>query len=265
VSEDPWATVGLTHRFVDGAYASVKGYVRTYVLHHQLLEHLPSPPATILDVGGGAGNQSFLLAEAGYQVTLLDSSPAMLDKAQERLDRLPAPVQRRVTLVAGDGRAAADAVKGQRFDAVLCHGVLGYLDQPEPLIDQLCECTAAGGLVSVMTGNAKTMAVRPAMERRWSDALAAFEATTEVGVLGVPVRADTVEALSGLLQSRGVPTVNWYGVWLFVDWLEFAGVGLDSSDSDQLAATAAAELEASRRDPYRQLSRVFHLVARKAS
>jgi S-adenosylmethionine-dependent methyltransferase len=59
--------------------------------------------------------------------------------------------------------------------------------------------------------------------------------------------------------------VNWYGVWLFVDWLEFAGVGLDSSDSDQLAATAAAELEASRRDPYRQLSRVFHLVARKAS
>jgi hypothetical protein len=28
-------------------------------------------------------------------------------------------------------------------------------------------------------------------------------------------------------------------------------------------ATAAVELEASRRDPYRQLSRVFHLVGRK--
>ncbi|MGH9047569.1 MAG: SAM-dependent methyltransferase, partial [Acidimicrobiales bacterium] len=32
----------------------------------------------------------------------------------------------------------------------------------------------------------------------------------------------------------------------------------------QVAATAAVELEASRRDPYRQLSRVFHLVGRKA-
>jgi hypothetical protein len=27
-----------------------------------------------------------------------------------------------------DGENAADAVDGRRFDAVLCHGVLGYLD-----------------------------------------------------------------------------------------------------------------------------------------
>ncbi len=50
---------------------------------------------------------------------------------------------------------------------------------------------------------------------------------------------------------------------LFVDWLEFSGAELDPSDSQQVAATAAVELEASRRDPYRQLSRVFHLVGRK--
>jgi hypothetical protein len=33
--------------------------------------------------------------------------------------------------------------------------------------------------------------VRPALERRWEDALAAFDATGEIGVLGVPTRADT--------------------------------------------------------------------------
>jgi S-adenosylmethionine-dependent methyltransferase len=38
---------------------------------------------------------------------------------------------------------------------------------------------------------------------------------------------------------------------------------LDPDDSQQVAAAAAVELEASRRDPYRQLSRIFHLVARK--
>jgi hypothetical protein len=65
------------------------------------------------------------------------------------------------------------------------------------------------------------------------------------------------------MLSRGVEPVRWYGVWLFVDWLEFSGVELDPSDSQQVAATAAVELEASRRDPYRQLSRVFHLVGRK--
>ena len=262
VSDDTWA--GLADQFADEAYATVKGYVRTYVMHQQLLEHLPAPPAPVLDVGGGAGHQSFPLAQAGYDVTLLDPSPAMLDKAQQRLQRLPAEAQRRVTLLQADGENADEAVDGRRFAAVLCHGVLGYLEQPEPLVNQLCRCAAAGGVVSIMTGNAKAMAVRPALERRWDDALAAFDARTEIGVLGVPGRADTVEELSELMRSQGVEPLRWYGVWLFVDWLEFSGAELDPSDSKQVAATAAVELEASRRDPYRQLSRVFHLVGRKA-
>jgi S-adenosylmethionine-dependent methyltransferase len=261
VGDDTWA--GLADHFVDEAYASVKGHVRTYVLHRQLLEHLPPPPASVLDVGGGAGHQSFPLAQAGYDVTLLDPSRAMLNKAGQRLQRLPGEVRRRVTLVQADGENADEAVDGRRFAAVLCHGVLGYLEQPEPLVNQLCQCTAAGGIVSVMTGNAKASAVRPALERRWDDALAAFDTRTEIGVLGVPGRADTVEELSELVRSRGVEPLRWYGVWLFVDWLEFSGAELDPSDSPQIAAAAAVELEASRRDPYRQLSRVFHLVGRK--
>jgi S-adenosylmethionine-dependent methyltransferase len=263
VSDDAWA--GLADKFADEAYASVKGHVRTYVLHQQLLEHLPPPPAQLLDVGGGAGHQSFPLAQAGYDVTLLDPSAAMLDKARERLARLPAQARQRVTLVQADGADADEAVAGRRFAGVLCHGVLGYLEQPEPLVSQLCRCAAAGGVVSIMTGNAKAAAVRPALERRWDDALAAFDARTEIGVLGVPGRADTVEELSELIRSQGVEPLSWYGVWLFVDWLEFSGATLDPRDAEQVAATAAVELEASRRDPYRQLSRVFHLLGRKSA
>lgn len=261
MGDDTWA--GLADRFADGAYATVKGYVRTYVMHQQLLEHLPPPPAPVLDVGGGAGHQSFPLVQAGYDVTLLDSSSAMLDKAGQRLARLPGEAQRRVTLVQAEGENADEAVKGRRFAAVLCHGVLGYLEHPQPLVDQLCRCAATGGVVSIMTGNAKAGAVRPALERRWDDALASFDARTEIGVLGLSGRADTVEELSELVRSRGVEPLAWYGVWLFVDWLEFSGATLDPTDSTQVAATAAVELEASRRDPYRQLSRVFHLVGRK--
>ncbi|MFZ0665762.1 MAG: methyltransferase [Acidimicrobiales bacterium] len=261
MSDDTWA--GLADKFADEAYASVKGYVRTYVMHQQLLEHLPAPPASVLDVGGGAGHQSFPLAQAGYDVTVLDPSPAMLEKARQRLPRLDDDARRRVTLLQADGENADEAVDGRRFAAVLCHGVLGYLEQPEPMVNQLCRCAADGGVVSIMTGNAKAMAVRPALERRWEDALAAFDADREIGVLGVPGRADTVEDLSDLIRSRGVEPLRWYGVWLFVDWLEFSGVELDPGDSKQVAQTAVVELEASRRDPYRQLSRVFHLVGRK--
>jgi SAM-dependent methyltransferase len=265
VSDDPWASSSLTDLFVDEAYATVKGYVRTYVMHQQLLEQLPPPPASVLDVGGGAGHQSFPLAQAGYDVTVLDSSPAMLDKARQRLERLPDEARRRVTLVESAGENADEAVAGRRFAAVLCHGVLGYLEQPQPLIDQLCRCAAPGGIVSIMTGNAKAMAVQPALQRRWDEALAAFDTRIGIGVLGVQGRADTVEELSELVRSRGVEPIRWYGVWLFVDWLEFSGAELDPRDQQQVAATAAVELEASRRDPYRQLSRVFHLVGRKAA
>ncbi|HWB67064.1 MAG TPA: methyltransferase [Mycobacteriales bacterium] len=261
MANDTWAM--LADLFVDEAYASVKGLVRTYVMHQHLVEHLPPPPATVLDVGGGAGHQSFPLAQAGYDVTLLDSSPAMLEKAEERLQRVPAEAQQRVRLLQADGEQADDAVNGERFAAVLSHGVLGYLDEPEPMVEQLCRCVADGGLVSIMTGNAKTGAVRPALERRWDDALASFDARTEIGVLGLAGRADTVEEISDLIASHGVEPVRWYGVWLFVDWLEFGGTTLDPSDAKQVAAILAVELEASRRDPYRQLSRVFHLVGRK--
>lgn len=261
MGNDVWA--GLADQFADGAYASVKGMVRTYVMHRQLTGHLPEPPASVLDVGGGAGHQSFPLAEAGYDVTLLDSSPAMLDKARERLARLPGEARERVTFLQADGEDAAAATEGQRFGAVLCHGVLGYLPEPEPLVTQLCRCAAPGGLVSIMTGNAHAAAVRPALERRWDDALAAFDARTETGVLGTWSRADTVEELSELLKGRDTEPVAWYGVWLFADWLEFSGARLDPSDAAQVAAQAEVELEASRRDPYRQLSRVFHLVGRR--
>jgi SAM-dependent methyltransferase len=261
VGDDTWA--GLADRFADEAYATVKGRVRTHVMHQQLLEHLPPPPAAVLDVGGGAGHQSFPLAQAGYDVTLLDPSPAMLDKARQRLRRLPDEVRRRVTLVAADGEHADEAVHGRRFPAVLCHGVLGYLDQPEPVVDQLCLCAAAGGVVSIMAGNSKAAAVRPALERRWDEALASFDAGSEIGVLGLRTRATTVEELSELVRSRGVEPLRWYGVWLFVDWLDFSGVELDPNDAEQVAAAAAVELEASRQDPYRQLSRIFHLVGRK--
>ncbi|MGV9360593.1 class I SAM-dependent methyltransferase [Amycolatopsis sp. NPDC003731] len=249
--DDTWAAVA--DDFADGAYATAKGRVRTYVMHRQLLEHLPAPPASVLDVGGGAGRQSFPLARAGHDVTLLDSSAAMLAKARQRLPD-------RVTLVQADAANAAEAVGGRRFDAVLCHGVLGYLDDPDPVLDQLCRCAAPGGLVSVMTGNAEAAAVRPALEGRWEDALEAFGARTEIGVLGLPTRADTVAELSGSLRSRGVEPVAWYGVWLFVDWLDLSGAGPDPADAERIAAV---EFEAGRRDPYRRLSRAFHLVGRR--
>jgi S-adenosylmethionine-dependent methyltransferase len=255
VTEDAWAT--LADPFVEGAYASVKGRVRTFVLHQQLLRHLPEPPASVLDVGGGAAHQSLPLARLGYEVTLLDPSAAMLAKAQARVADEPDQVRRRIRLIQATGEQADTAVDGELFSVVLCHGVLMYLQDPDPVMSALCRCVEPGGVVSVMALNANTLAIRPAIEQRWADALTAFDATSEVGVLGTDTRADTVESLSQLMRSGSVQFEAWYGVWLFTDWMDL------SSDTTDVAAVAEVELQASLRDPYRQLSRVFHLVGRR--
>lgn len=202
----------LADQFVDGAYATVKGKVRTFVIHRHLLDHLPEAPARVLDVGGGAGHQSFPLARAGYDVTVLDPSPAMLAKAEQRRAAEPPEVRDRIRLVHGRGEDAPAVLDGARFAAVLCHGVLMYVADPAPLIASLCACAEDGGILSIMALNADTLAVRPALERRWGDALAAFEAHGERGVLGLDTRADTVDGLVERLQTHGVATIAWYGV-----------------------------------------------------
>ena len=108
--------------FVDGAYATVKGQVRTYVLHQQLMEPPSHAPAALLDVGAG-GHQSFP-ARVGYEVTRSIPLRRCLAKADQRLAREAPEVRSRVRLVQASGEDAAAATGGQRFGAVLCHGVL---------------------------------------------------------------------------------------------------------------------------------------------
>lgn len=113
-------------------------------------------------------------------------------------------------VVEAAGEDAWGAAGGRRFDGILYHGVLMYLDDPAPLVASLCTCTAPGGLASIVALNARTMAVRPALEHRFGDALARFDATGEQGVLGVTTRADIFENLSRLLVVHGVTPEAWY-------------------------------------------------------
>lgn len=259
--DDAWAP--LAERFVDGHYRSLRGRVRTHVIHHQLCEHLSPPPGEVVDVGGGAGHQSLPLARLGYAVTIVDPSPAMLERAARRLAGEPPEVARRVQLVEAAGEEAPGLLGGSRFAGVLCHGVLMYLDDPAPLVGVLAALAAPGAVVSIAAKNRASLAVRPALAGDWKAALAAFDAERQVNGLGVDTRADTVEGLRELLAGLGVEPIAWYGVRLFTDgWRpELPAAVLEGPEGSDLLAV---ELEAGRRDPYRQLSRLFHLVGRRS-
>jgi S-adenosylmethionine-dependent methyltransferase len=255
-ADDPWAA--LAERFVDGHYGTLRGRVRTYVISAHLREHLPPPPAALVDVGGGAGNQSIPLARDGYQVTIVDPSAAMLARAQARLTAEPGQVADRVRLVRAGAEDARAVLGGTRFAAVLCHGVIMYVDDPRPFVAALADLAEPGGVISLVAKNARTLATRPALEGNWGEALAAFDADRQVNGLGLDTRADTVESLSALLAEFGVEPITWYGVRLFTDSWTPARLGAGADDQ-----ALAVELQASRRDPYRLMSRLFHLIGKR--
>ncbi|MCY3556846.1 MAG: class I SAM-dependent methyltransferase [Gemmatimonadetes bacterium] len=49
-----------------------------------LRQHLPTPPARVLDAGGGPGTYAFWLAGLSYEVHLLDIVPRHIEQAKER-------------------------------------------------------------------------------------------------------------------------------------------------------------------------------------
>jgi SAM-dependent methyltransferase len=253
---DTWSS--LAEQFVVRHYGSLRGRVRTHVIHQHLKAHLPPAPVEIVDVGGGAGHQSLPLARGGYPVTIVDPSEAMLERAERRIRSEPDSVAERIRLVKATGEQAPELLRGELSGGVLCHGVIMYLDDPEPLVDALCRLAAPRGWVSIVAKHAEVMALRHAHEGDWAAALAAFDSDRQINGLGVDTRGDRIEDLSALLAARGVEPVAWYGVRLFTD-----GWTPDRPADDPEDIVLEVELRASMQDPYRQLSRLFHILGQR--
>ena len=253
---DPYAA--LADRFLSG-YATLRGAVRYHVLGRQVDAHLGPPPLRIIDVGGGAGHQAIRLARAGHRVVLLDPSEEMLRRAQLALDAEDGGVRDRVGLVHGWGEEAPE-VAGEGFDAVLCHGVLPYLDDPGPLLGALAQLAVDGGVVSVLAKNASALAMRAGLEGRFGDALRTFGAERDPGGLGVVTRGDMVEQLSSALAAHGVQPVAWYGLRVFTDHRRDLPV---PGDPAELRDVLEAEWLAGCTDPYRWVARLLHVVGRR--
>lgn len=84
--------------------------------------HAPSPPAVVLDVGGGAGAYAFWLADLGYRVHLIDAAPRLIDKAKQR-----GAAERLASSSVGDARAIE--FPNAQADVVLLLGPLYHLTE----------------------------------------------------------------------------------------------------------------------------------------
>lgn len=208
----------------------------------------------VLDVGMGQGTQALRLARAGHQVTGLEQDAKMVATARETLASEPEGIRDRMRIIEGDGRDTGVHFLPGSFDVVLCHGVLMYVEEPDPLVAGLARMLAPGGLLSLLVRNADALAMRPGLSGDWAGALGAFDTTAYRNRLGLDVRADRLATLTATLAGIGAPLHTWYGVRVFTD------TAADGTESPADVETLlAAEERAGRTDPYRGVAALLHL------
>lgn len=238
---------------------TLRQVVRQELVSRQLAAHLPAgAPLEVLDVGCGQGTQVLRLARHGHRVTGLDSSPTLLRELGQALDEEPDEVRARVRTVQDDLRNLAGLFDAESFDVVLCHGVLMYFDDPEPLLDDLVRLVAPGGVVSLLVRNGDALAMRPGLLGDWDTARRAFEESSYENRLGVTARADRVDDLVAALATRRLAVRAWYGVRVFTDT---APDDAPAPGEPELTTLLACEERAGATDPYRRVAALTHLIA----
>ena len=128
------------------------GRLERFRTQELLLRFLPPAPATVHDVGGGAGVYALWLARRGYAVNLLDAMPLHVEQARDASAKQPdAPL---ATLTVGDARALPFG--DESADAVLLFGPLYHLTEQGDRLRALREAHRTlkpGGVVLAVSIN----------------------------------------------------------------------------------------------------------------
>ncbi|MGD0824687.1 MAG: methyltransferase domain-containing protein [Terriglobales bacterium] len=200
-----------------------EGRLRSDLAFANLQDFLPlpvQPSPCALDLGCGTGATAVRLARLGFRVTLLDSSPAMLEIADRKVKA--AGVADKVVLQEADATRATSLFPSASFDVILCHNLLEYVDDPLAVL-----CGAArllrdsSAILSVLVRNRAGEVFKAAIQA--GDLTAAENnLTAEWGresLYGGRVRLFTSDGLQAMMQAASLAVIAERGVRILADYL----------------------------------------------
>ncbi|MER5993114.1 class I SAM-dependent methyltransferase [Streptomyces viridosporus] len=199
----------------------------------------------VLDTGGGSGNFAVPLALLGHRVTVVDPSPNALFALERRAAE--AGAADRVRGVQGDVRGLFDVAERGGYDAVLCHGVLEYVDDPAEGVRNAVAALRPEGVLSLLAAGLGGAVLARALAGHFREARQALGDPDGRWGAGDPVpRRFTAEQLTGLVEGAGLAVGAVHGVRVFADLVPGALVDTEPGALDALLEleAAAAELTA---------------------
>ncbi|CAN5784592.1 hypothetical protein BH20ACT1_BH20ACT1_00810 [soil metagenome] len=185
----PWVAAEHAAR-IDHALGIIKAYCEL--------------PARVIDVGCAQGTLGHLLAELGFDVTLVDVRPSHIAYARARAV-LPTNVKYCVGMVPAVPRR-------DDFDMVICTEVIEHTPAPRELIDGLRQKCKLGGLVYLTTPNgAYKFSGLPTYTGVSNDVLVAMEVNSDDG--DDHRFAYTLNELIAVVRSAGL-SIREAGIFL---------------------------------------------------
>jgi len=255
-----------SERFQNGAdkYAAYletpEGRLRSDLSFDNLQDFLPPQAKDLcaLDVGCGTGAAAIRLARLGMHITVLDSSPAMLDIAKRKAEE--AGVADKIVLQHGDAAQLTNLFRAASFDVILCHNVLEYLDDP---IAVLCGAARSlrdsSAILSVLVRNRAGEVFKAAIQAG-DLAVAESNLIAEWGqetLYGGRVRLFTPDRLQAMLNAASLAVTAERGVRVLADYLPSR-----ISRSADYERIFELERKLSRRPEYAGVARYTQCVAR---
>lgn len=199
----------------------------------------------VLDTGGGSGNFAVPAARLGHRVTVVDPSPNALFALERRAAE--AGVADQVKGVQGDAHGLFDVAERGGYDAVLCHGVLEYVDDPAEGVRNAVAALRPEGVLSLLAAGLGGAVLARALAGHFKEAKQALDDPNGRWGTGDPVpRRFTAEQLTGLVEGAGLRVGAVHGVRVFADLVPGVLVDTEPGALEALLKLeeAAAELSA---------------------
>lgn len=237
-----------------------EGRLRIELAFANLQKLLPHASGALLalDVGGGPGALSVLLAPLGFKVTLLDPSVPMLDFAK-RAARESA-VADRIDLREGDTAQIPSLFEARSFDVVVCHNVLEFVDDPGAVVRDISHVIRGpSAIVSVLVRSQAGEVMKAALQT--GDLDAAKDGLTrqwgQESLYGGEVRLFTAQGLKTMLNEASLSIAAEHGVRVLADYLP-----PQVSRVAEYARIFALERELGERREFAGVARYIQLLAR---
>lgn len=243
----------LTPRFKRNIYDSLKGIVRLRVLERDFDQWVEPAPQRWLDVGAGQGQFALKLAAKGHHVSLVDISSEMLAQAQQAFAE--AGLLAQAEFICCPLQNMQDFIFGQ-YDGVMCHAVMEWLQEPHRLLPNLTPLVKPGGWLSVIFYNIHGVIFKNLLRANYKK-ITAQDFRGKQGSLTPLNPLDPNEVLKWFHEAH-LTLVCHSGIRVFHDYI------LDKALLErQGEALIEQELAFSQQQPYRDLGRYIHFLARK--